>query len=222
MIILKCHWQCRCMGVNEEVYQNSTVSFTTETSTVNRAGSLFKPYNEENITLEYTGIKVDMYNETEFNVTTIKNVVGNSRSHVTESQNQRKKELPLAIIIAGPAAACGICIFLCIAYYFHNLQLNNRAKRLSFTLYVSPDASFEEAKSVNACAARAQKLVPASPSLGISRDDIFSQKRKSTLSVPTLAVPPALQHKRGSSWSAFADQEILTLAAPRRHSTFII
>lgn len=143
-------------------------------------------------------------------------------SKFMDSKHKVKKELPLTIIIVGPAAAFGICLFLCIAYYFHNMQLNNRAKRLSFTLYVTPDSSSENTRNTNFNNMCSQKLVPPSPNFRSSRDELFSQKRKSTLTAPTLTVPANIQHKRGSSWSAFADQEMLSIAAPRRHSTFII
>lgn len=139
-----------------------------------------------------------------------------------------KKELPLAMIIAGPTAAVSICLFLCIAYYFHNAQLNKKAARLSFTLYVSPEESVESTTcDIIPPAPRALKMVPVSPcpSPRLSRESdtpFNNQRRKSTLTVHTLGVPGNLQGKRGSNWSAFADQEILILSAPRRHSTFII
>ena len=140
-------------------------------------------------------------------------------------QHHREKELPLPIIIAGPAAAVGIFLFLSIAYYFHNMQLNNQAKRLSITLNIAPQPDHNSNTQIESNVTCSQQLIPPSPSpsVRIARDEFaFNQKRKNTLAVPTLTVPPTLQHKRGSSWSAFADQEMLTLAAPRRHSTFII
>ena len=154
-----------------------------------------------------------------------------------------KRELPMAIIIAGPAAAAGIFLFLCVAYYFHNAQLNEKAKRLSYTLYISPEASTETTKCDTYTVAPTtprtpQNLTPASrpksPPLTPfgrqhSRDSSASikstnsQRRKSTLTVPSINVPGGSpMGKRGSNWSALADQEILILSAPRRHSTFII
>lgn len=132
----------------------------------------------------------------------------------------RKKELPLAMIIAGPTAAVSICIFLCIAYYFHNAQLNSRAKRLSITLYVSPDLNSVSSTCSSPTFMSPQRQVPTRR---MSRDsDIFSPRRKSTLSVHTPSKPASTHGKRGSNWSALADQEILSLSAPRRHSTFIL
>lgn len=145
-----------------------------------------------------------------------------------------KKELPMAMIIAGPAAAVSIFLFLCIAYYFHNLQLNKKVKRLSITLYVTPEPSTENSNCDSTYShTRTHKLVPApSPSPipfgGGNRNhstrdsDLFcnNQRRKSIMPPPTLGVPNL--GKRGSNWSAIADQEILTMSAPRRHSTFIL
>lgn len=132
----------------------------------------------------------------------------------------RKKELPLAMIIAGPTAAVSICIFLCIAYYFHNAQLNSRAKRLSITLYVSPDLNSISSNCSSPIFTSPQRLAPTRR---MSRDsDIVSPRRKSSVSVHTHSKPANSHGKRGSNWSALADQEILTLSAPRRHSTFIL
>ena len=143
---------------------------------------------------------------------------------ISDIHHHREKELPLTIIIVGPAAAVGICLFLCIAFYFHNMQLNNQAKRLSITLNVPPQPHYisNAFLDINSTGTQQPMQPSPSPSVRIPRDDMFAynQKRKSTVS--TLNVPSTLQHKRGSSWSAYADQETLTLAAPRRHSTFII
>lgn len=131
-----------------------------------------------------------------------------------------KKDLPLALIIAGPTAAVSIFIFLCIAYYFHNAQLNRKAKRLSITLYVPPDLNSISSNCSSPTGTPAQRFVQLSR---LSRDsDMFGPRRKSMLSVQALSIPPNVHNKRGSNWSALADQEILSLSAPRRHSTFIL
>lgn len=131
-----------------------------------------------------------------------------------------KKDLPLALIIAGPTAAVSIFIFLCIAYYFHNAQLNRKAKRLSVTLYVPPDLNSISSNCSSPAGTPAQRFVQLSR---LSRDsDMFGPRRKSMLSVQALSIPPNVHNKRGSNWSALADQEILSLSAPRRHSTFIL
>ncbi|KAL4224754.1 hypothetical protein ACF0H5_015451 [Mactra antiquata] len=136
-----------------------------------------------------------------------------------------RKELPLRIIIAGPTAAVSIAVFLCVAYYFHNAQLNKKAKRLSITLYVNPTVranSATSAISVYNNPARRQS-VPGLPRNQRSFQDFTSMppSRKSIVSLHGMSGPPPnLYHKRISSFSM--DQEILTLSAPRRHSTFII
>ena len=133
-----------------------------------------------------------------------------------------KKELPLAMIIAGPAAAVGIMIFLCATYYWHTVQLDRQAKRLSITLFVTPDEKAKDGDTPTS--SRTQRLVPSKskPLLNNEFSAVYSQRRKSTLSVPTLLPPSSAMGKRGSSWSALADQEIVNLSAPRRHSTFIL
>ena len=134
-----------------------------------------------------------------------------------------KKELPLGMIIAGPAAAVGIMIFLCATYYWHTVQLDRQAKRLSITLFVTPD---DKTKDIDAPApSRSQRLVPSKSKTFMNAEFSggYNQRRKSTLSAPTTLMPPsASMGKRGSSWSALADQEIINLSAPRRHSTFIL
>ena len=134
-----------------------------------------------------------------------------------------KKELPLGMIIAGPAAAVGIMIFLCATYYWHTVQLDRQAKRLSITLFVTPD---DKTKDSDAPApSRPQRLVPSKSKTFLNAEFSggYNQRRKSTLSAPTTLMPPsASMGKRGSSWSALADQEIINLSAPRRHSTFIL
>ena len=120
-----------------------------------------------------------------------------------------KRELPLTIIIAAPAAAVGIALFLCILYNWHACQLNRQAKRLVINIYVSHDDMSEVSDIPNI--AMPMKIVP-SP---------LNTRRKSTLSVPSLSVPGAIQSKRGSR--ALADQEIVSHAlSSRRHSTFIL
>lgn len=53
-------------------------------------------------------------------------------------------KLPLSIIITAPAVAAGIMLFLCIAFYFHNLQLNKKAQRISLTLIVAQQTPSKE------------------------------------------------------------------------------
>lgn len=147
-------------------------------------------------------------------------------SQAVTTFHERKKELPLKIIIAGPTAAVSIAVFLCVAYYFHNAQLNKTAKRLSITLYVNPTVRSNSVVSttppVNFNPVRRQSMA-GFPRNHRSYQDIvpMAPRRKSTMSLHGGTGPPANLHsKRISSFSV--DQEILTLSAPRRHSTFII
>ena len=153
---------------------------------------------------------------------TMKDTDKNSNFH-----NQRERELPMAMIIAGPAAAVGIALFLCILYYWHTRQLDSKARQLSISLYISPDESSDSNDSIkqpmNAHVSRSPRST-LPPPLSAPAPSIppLAQRRKSTLSVPSLGIPGNLHHKRGSSWSAIADQEIINISAPRRHSTFIL
>ena len=145
--------------------------------------------------------------------------INNAKDYLTFTP---KKELPLAMIVAGPAAAVGIMIFLCATYYWHTVQLDRQAKRLSITLFVTPDEKTPDGEA--SVPSRPQRLVPSKSKTFLNADfgGAYNQRRKSTLSAPTLMPPTASMGKRGSSWSALADQEIVNLSAPRRHSTFIL
>jgi hypothetical protein len=148
--------------------------------------------------------------------------ISGARPPASTAYKKAKRELPMALIIAGPTAAASIFIFLCVAYYFHNAQLNRKAKRLSATLFVPQDVN---SLSSN-CSSPTGVLPPSQRYIHtarLSRDsDIFGPRRKSMISIHTLSMPPSVHGKRGSNWSALADQEILSLSAPRRHSTFIL
>ncbi|KAL4224752.1 hypothetical protein ACF0H5_015449 [Mactra antiquata] len=221
----------------------------SETSTNNNSG-IVKTENGS----------AELNNSLDYNSTTLDSTTGNYSQNsstfldidvkvkvTTGLPYQPKKNQHLTIIIVGGTAAVSIALFLCIAYYFHNAQLNKKAKRLSFTIYVSPEPSSDSIVSDPPRLTRVPKSIPNSPrpSLRLSREaspaprfsreaspnawlavdngDVFSQRRKSTLTANTLSIPSNIQGKRGSqNWNAFADHEILTLSAPRRHSTFII
>lgn len=201
---------CGCTD-SKDIVKNSTVIKMNST-------------NETHITSEWAHLSNDTLEYYKLNGVENTSFATDSEkvSLVTEFPRHRRKELPLAIIIAGPAATFSICIFLCIAFYFHNLQLNNRAKTLSFTLHIKPDVSSESTICTSSTSTQVQLLPQTSNARGLSRDEILSQKRKSALTAPTLPVPPTVQQKRGSSWSALADQEIVSIPAPRKHSTFLL
>jgi hypothetical protein len=161
-----------------------------------------------------------------------------------------ERRLPLAIIIAGPSAAIFVFLFLCIAFYFHNLQLNQKAARLSLTVYVTQDTGFDPDESeqdlpvVTKIETTPPEVVQltrnlsvqslrlsidnsAQPPLHLAREnstqsmrlsigsELFLPPRKSAMS---LGLP-----SRGSTLSAFADQEIVNQSAKRKkHSIFFI
>jgi hypothetical protein len=132
-----------------------------------------------------------------------------------------KRKLPIAMIIAGPTAAVSVFVFLCLAYYFHNAQLNRNVKRLSMTFTVPQDVI-----SINSNCSSTGMIPPSQRyvhTARFSRDsDILGPRRKSMVLMHTLSIPPSAIGKRGSNWSALADQEILRISVPRRHSTFVL
>ena len=141
-----------------------------------------------------------------------------SNAQSSSAHENTEKELPVALIIAVPTTAVSIFLFLCVSYYFHNAQLNRKAKRLSRSLYVPPDLT--SLSSNCSSPSQTHKYIHTTRS---SRDnDMLGPRRKSMISIHTLAIPSSIQGKRGPNWSALADQEILNLSAPRRHSTFIL
>ena len=104
------------------------------------------------------------------------------------------------MIIAGPAAAVGIMILLCATYYWHTVQ----AKRLSITLFVTPDEKTTDGKAP--APSRSQRLVPSKSKTSLDADFGVAYKH------PVGAFSDAshsLYGKKGSSWSALADQEIV-------------
>lgn len=147
-----------------------------------------------------TLVSLDLMNSTNYVIVGKKN-----------SSNRKEHELPISLIIASPVAAVTIIVFLCIAYYCHASQLDERAKQLAIQIAVGEYPG--ENENIRVRVHRPSRCYPSMEA------DMLHQKRKS-LRTPT---PPPPGSKRGSmNWSAIADQEILTLAAPRRHSTFIL
>ncbi|XP_045159636.2 uncharacterized protein LOC123525029 [Mercenaria mercenaria] len=152
-----------------------------------------------------------------------------------------EKQLPFVIIVVGPTAAFTIILFLCVSFYFHNLQLNRKAQKLSLTLYVTPDSNsltreddeialpvlpivningstspktphLSRELSVNSMRLSRENSVQ---SMRLSRDiEVFCTQKKSTIS---LGLP-----SRGSTLSAFADQKIVNESAKRKRSIFIL
>lgn len=243
---------CECISIKTGTMKHVTVKCTKngtdDSKDINRPEELHKTMI---MTKRFNGSldnKTDVINNHTYTVNN-SNVIDNDEHNegVTDIPYQPRKKKHLTIIIVGPTAAVSIALFLCIAYYFHNAQLNRKAKRLSFTIYVSPEPSSDSVISDTPRVTRVPKSVPNSPRasvrlsreaspvprlsretspnawLGVDNADVYGPRRKSTLTVNTLSVPSSIQSKRGShNWNAFADHEILTLSAPRRHSTFII
>lgn len=100
--------------------------------------------HDKNSSIEYFQLKD--YQITKFqNITEESNTTTISTTNVTKVQQmtwtpeEPEKELPFAIIVAGPTAAFIVIVFLCVAFYFHNVQLNKNAHKISLTLYVEPE-----------------------------------------------------------------------------------
>lgn len=235
MLLLLLLETCSCIEINSTVKWNkenssvSTYHFTTE--------KIFLNYSEfaSNITL----------NESLFiNQTNVTKGSHNTSAQKPWVPDDPEKELPFTIIVAGPTAAFFIIIFLCVAFYFHNLQLNKKAHKLSFTMYVTADqtpglnregsetGSFRSAmvNTNGLTSASCQNLRlqrdPSAQSLRMSREnstlsmrlsrdgEMFTPPRRSTVS---LGLP-----SRGSTLSAFSDQEVVNQSSKRKHSIFIL
>lgn len=228
--------------------------------------NLDKSENEGDIVLKvdlgYSTTKLNMTNAFQINSTLDEEMQGSNKSsteklikvtrhhHIFLEQtspwipNEPPRKLPLSIIIAGPTAAVSIMLFLCIAFYFHNAQLNKKAERLSFSLYMIEEPSIDvsipgqkSSPSVPVITTNGLPSVQTMPylprncsspsingtlprnysviSMGTYRDtDKFSQQRKSTVS---LGLPP-----RSTALSAYTDQEIAKQSSKRKHSVFIL
>lgn len=197
-----------CVCKSEDKHLNG--SFINNNSTYENSSVL--SYQNGNITKsEYSVLdKSQTFNDTVL----IQNPA--SKSPNATSFEDRRHKGPVRIIIVGPVATVSIIIFLCIAYYFHNAQLNRKAKRLSMTLYVRSSLHLDD--NINNCDALFTPKHKDAPE-DDHEDSIeqLSPRRKSTISLS----PPMINNfKRISSVSV--DHAILSLSAPRRHSTFIL
>lgn len=149
-------------------------------------------------------------NESEVNVTATEKRIA------TTTRSPYERKLPLPIMIASPAVAVGIIIFICVAYKAHTIQLNAQAKDLALQI-----AAEQCSSPCMPCSPynNTQELLQPSH----SDSDLLGARRKSlrTPSPTLLAPPPGLGSHRGSTWSALSDQEIVS-HSPRRHSTFLL
>ncbi|KAL4224755.1 hypothetical protein ACF0H5_015452 [Mactra antiquata] len=132
----------------------------------------------------------------------------------TTSSDDRSRPLPVKMIIIGPAATLSIIIFLCIAYYFHNSQLNKKAKRLSMALTIRSSFGLDDKGDNPDIASVAQYNHVPEEELDFNCDKL-SPRRSSQ---PPLSSPRSFN----AVSSVDMDQAILTLSSPRRHSTFIL
>lgn len=231
----------------ETVIENcDSISVSNDSSeTWNRKSSPSMLYHSatEKIFLNLAGFET---NNTHFlNISLDANLTLNKTSNVSNAKlpwtpDDPPKELPFAIIVAGPTAAFFVIIFLCVAFYFHNVQLNKKAQKMSYTMYVSPDLSSglntDDTATPNLLLIHSNESSSASNlrvhrdssaqntrmsrdgsalSIRLSRDsDIAIPQRKSTVS---LGLP-----SRGSTLSAFSDQEVVHQSSKRKHSIFIL
>lgn len=189
--------------------------------------------------------KDDKERRRRFNTTRIADLLNSSgENHTNVSFNMRQKEnttisegnftrnihttpsrsdLPLPIIIASPAVAIGIVIFICVAYKWHTHQLDTQAKELAEQMAAncpSPCMPCSPCHNTHRLLPPSPSISPVSPSH--SDADLIGTRRKSMLSSsPSTLSPPGFGNKRGSSWSALSDQELLS-HSPRRHSTFLL
>lgn len=234
LLLLFAFEKCACMDSNNSVAWNSSVSmyhFITEEASLN-----------------YSEIATNtMLLVNESLIINKKNVTKESHNTTAEKPwipDDPDKELPFTIIVAGPTAAFFIIIFLCVAFYFHNLQLNKKAHKLSFTMYVTADqtpglniegsetgsspsamindngltsASCQNLRLKRDSSAQSLRMSRENSTLSmrLSRDgEMFTPQRKSTVS---LGLP-----SRGSTLSAFSDQEVVNQSSKRKHSIFIL
>jgi hypothetical protein len=132
--------------------------------------------------------------------------------------------LPATILIASPAVAVGIFLFICLAYKWHTVQLDSQAKELAAQVGYGHCPS--DCIPCSPCH-NSQRLLPPSDSITmnspcLSENELHGTRRKSLRTPsPVLLSPPNLANHRGSSWSALSDQEVIS-HSPRRHSTFLL
>lgn len=129
--------------------------------------------------------------------------------------------LPVPLLIASPVAAVCILIFVCIAYYCHALQLDARARELSMKM-TTQDVKVQMTNSVTETSVLS--------SCENNLDLLSTPKRKSTITIRAPSPcnsfaslkPPGRSPRPSMNWGTFGDQDVLALAASRRHSTFLL
>lgn len=138
--------------------------------------------------------------------------VGTSQVQVEVHTGPPSQGLPIPLLIASPVAAVSILIFVCIAYYCHAAQLDERARQMAIRM---ASGQTEMTKSVTT-------MTIIEPSNETDYPIYTKRERRSTLKPPPTPSPSFLGPKRTSvNWGAMADHELVSYS-PRRHSTFII
>ncbi|KAL4230280.1 hypothetical protein ACF0H5_010665 [Mactra antiquata] len=178
-------------------------------------------------------LKNDTYAlKTEGNKTEVPNVSGVTQRHAAAPHKTPDEGLPIPIMVASPAVAVCIIVFICVAYKLHTKQLDEQAKQLAIQVAAGtvqcPSPILPSSPSHTS-----QRLLPQctvqSSSLQVlyhSESDFNGPRRKS-LRTPSptsqilLTPNMGIRDKRGSSWSALSDNEIVN-HSPRRHSTFLL
>lgn len=132
--------QCKCQDLEISGLDKTSTSKTLTTTSLSPLINKTQGYNlkqDENIekVMKRSQVSTVSVLENGENVT----VTDKSVSDVLEPSipGEPISKLPLSIIITAPSVAAGITLFLCIAFYFHNLQLNKKAQRISLTLIVA-------------------------------------------------------------------------------------
>lgn len=219
-----CLTVCLIATLYESLLAEDANKFDKTTSNVQNITSKIVTYSNKTQT-HMTDIPntIQAANTTGLNESEV-NVTATEKRIATTTRAPMERKLPIPIMIASPAVAVGIVIFICVAYKAHTMQLNAQAKDLALQVAAEQCSSpcMPCSPSQNT-----QTLLPPSHSMNSnspshSNSDLLGARRKSLRTPsPTLLAPPDLGSHRGSTWSALSDQEIVS-HSPRRHSTFLL
>ncbi|KAL4224756.1 hypothetical protein ACF0H5_015453 [Mactra antiquata] len=162
----------------------------------------------------------------DFNLTETANRSNDKMAELVDALNSatlKNRQLPVNIIIAGPVVTVFIVIFLCISYYFHNSQLNKKARQIQLTLHDAADVSLNYEKDDEINSVELSAILETQE----SSEQITGERQRSEGSSPGRSDDAHLRAsvsgdhpKRVSNYSI--EQAILIMSSPRRHSTFIL
>lgn len=145
----------------------------------------------------------DYYDYDYDNNTTIATTTFNVHAGYVGSRPPR--ELPIPLIIASPVVAVGIIIFLLIAFYWHSVQLDARAREFALQFNVIPEDNKVKGKSSTAV-------------------ETTESKKKVCRNSRTPSIPPLSNRRASIHQKNLGEKE--TMAPPpssaRRQSTFIL